>query len=68
MATCVRVGQRVGFPLDAARSSRVLVDLLHRVKVDGVDAAQRRQADFILAVLVCRLQAERSHTSETKDK
>lgn len=68
MVTCVRVGQGVGFPLDTACSPCVLVDLLHRVEVDGVDAAQCRQADFVLAVLVGRLQAEGPQTSETKDK
>lgn len=41
MVTCVGVSQGVGFPLDAACSPRVLIDLLHRVEVDGVDAAQR---------------------------
>lgn len=58
--TCVGVGQGVGFPLDAACRPRVLVDLLHRVEVDGVDAAQRRQADLVLAVLVGCLQAKRT--------
>lgn len=58
--TCVGVGQGVGFPLDTACRPRVLVDLLHRVEVDGVDAAQRRQADLVLAILVGRLQAKRT--------
>ena len=45
--------------------SRVLVDLLHRVEVDGIDAAQRGQADLILPVLVRRLRAENTHASQT---
>lgn len=67
MVTCVRVGQGVGFPLDATCSPRVLIDLLHGVEVDGVDAAQRRQADLVLTVLVGRL-GEGPQTSEIKDK
>ena len=56
MCTCVGVGQRVGFPLDAAGCTRVLVDLLHRVEVYGVDPSQSGQADLVLPILVGRLK------------
>lgn len=53
--TSVGINQGVRLPLNSPCCSRVLVNLLHRVEVNGVNSAECREADLVLAVLMSRL-------------
>jgi len=54
-STCRRDGEWVHFALDVPRGARVIVDLLHCLKVHRVVAAKYRQVHLVLTRLMACL-------------
>lgn len=54
-STGIGIDQGVGFSLDSSCRPCVLIDLLHRVEVDGVNSTKCGEANLVLAVLMRRL-------------
>lgn len=53
--TWIGTDKRIRFPLDPTCGSGILIDLLHRVEVNGVNTAKGGQTDLILPILMSRL-------------